>query len=76
MADDVTNLLTRRSAVTAEIAALDVSAAGGRPNVSGGQGTVDHVGYKRSLYEELAQIDQLLAQLHGPFEVPLEGRPG
>lgn len=75
MATDYQNLLTRRSAICAELAALTATAAGGKPNASGGSGAVDHVGYKDGLYRELETINGLLASLEsseggGPcFEV-------
>jgi hypothetical protein len=76
MASDLENLTTRRSAILAELAALSSSAAGGRPNINGGgMGVVDHVGYKRSLYDELKEINSQIDVLQGPWEIPLEGRP-
>jgi hypothetical protein len=76
MASDLENLQTRKSAVLAELAALSSSAAGGRPNInSGGAGTVDHVGYKRGLYDELREINAQIDVLQGPWECALEGRP-
>ena len=71
---DVDNLIARREAVTAELAALSASAAGGRPNISGGgMGTVDHIGYKDSLYRELRELNILIDQAQGPWELPVEG---
>lgn len=76
MADDLTNLLTRRSNILNELAALSSSTPGGKPNVQGGgAGTVDHVGYKKSLYEELELLNRQIDMIQGPWEVPLEGRP-
>jgi hypothetical protein len=77
MPDDVTNLQARRTAIIAELAALNTTLPGGRPNINGGgMGVVDHVGYKDGLYRELREISSLLAVLEGPWEIPLEGRPG
>lgn len=59
------DLLTRRDAVIAEIAALDATKAGGKPNTSGSN-TVDHVGYKDALYRELDQLNRLVSLLEGP----------
>lgn len=56
LADDITNLKTRRAAICTEIAALDSTVAGGKPNANGEGGGIDHVGYKKSLYEELDMI--------------------
>lgn len=76
MADDLTNLLARRTAIFAELAALSTNTAGGRPNVAGGgMGTIDHTGYKQSLYDELHNLNALINLAEGPWEVPLEGRP-
>lgn len=72
--DAYTALTTRKEAILAELAALTADAAGGRPNISGGGGMVDHVGYKRSLYDELTQINIQLDAMQGPWELPLEGR--
>ncbi|MFA5262185.1 MAG: hypothetical protein WC378_00055 [Opitutaceae bacterium] len=76
MATDLENAVARRTAIMTELAALSTSAAGGRPNISGGGGgTVDHVGYKDGLYRELKELSALIDVLAGPWEVPLEGRP-
>jgi hypothetical protein len=74
MSDESENLKIRRAAVCAELAALNTSNPGGKPNISGGSGTVDHIGYKRSLYEELGMIDQRLSAIEGPWEIPIETR--
>jgi hypothetical protein len=58
----IANLVTRREAICAELAALTASAAGGKPNNSSEGGGTDHVGYKDGLYRELAQIDKMLAE--------------
>lgn len=77
MASDIDNLLTRRSAICAELAALTSSAAGGKPNA---QATgIDHVGYKDGLYRELAAINETIALLggavttNGPWEESIIG---
>ena len=68
------NLIARREAVTAELAALSAATAGGRPNINGGgMGMVDHVGYKDALYRELRDLNLLIDQAQGPWELPLEG---
>lgn len=59
----ISQLKQRRDAIIAELAALDSTKAGGKPNVSGAGVNVDHVGYKRALYEELELIDKRLATL-------------
>lgn len=54
------NLKTRRDAIAAELAALDSTLAGGKPNTSGQGEHVDHVGYKDGLYRELKEIEEKL----------------
>lgn len=76
MATDLENLQTRRTAILEELAALNTSLPGGRPNISGaGAGSVDHVGYKRGLYEELEKLDRLIGIAEGPWETATEGHP-
>ena len=65
---DIDNLILRRSNVIAELAAMTSTANGGKPSYSIDGQQVDHVAYRRSLYEELAQINQQIAILQGPFE--------
>ena len=66
---DLANLQARRTAVIAEIAVICSTTAGGLPNQSG----IDHVGYKRSLYEELKMLDELIDRENGPFEIETFG---
>lgn len=75
MATDVENLTTRKAAITAELAALTASAAGGKPNAVGvgGGDNVDHVGYKDGLYRELREINDLLSAIEGPVEESMRG---
>lgn len=70
-ADVVAKLQTRRDAILDELAAMSSSTAGGKPNST--QGGIDHMAYKKSLYDELAQIKQQLAMYADPFEVIVEG---
>jgi len=65
---DLENLLTRRSNVIAELAAMHSAASGGKPSYSIDGQEVDHVAYRKSLYEELAQLNQQIAILQGPCE--------
>ncbi len=69
MATDLENLQTRRSAILTELAALDSTKAGGNPNATGSGDGIDHTGYKQSLYDELRQINELIAAAEGPWEV-------
>ena len=70
-ADIISKLQTRRDAIVDELNALTSAAAGGKPNSS--LTGVDHVGYKRALYEELDMIGRQLASNADPFEVVVEG---
>jgi len=69
MATDLENLQARRSAICAELAALDTSKAGGKPNNPSG---VDHQGYKQGLYDELKAINEAIAAATGDSDGPWE----
>lgn len=75
MASNLENLKARRAAITAELAALSATKAGGLPNSSGLPVSVDHVGYKDSLYRELREINGLIAQMEGPWALEHEVEP-
>lgn len=62
MANYVDSLRARRLAVAQELANLDASAPGGLPNLAQQDGgtSVDHVGYRKSLYDELKMLDELI----------------
>lgn len=71
------NLQTRQQAIYAELAAIAGGATpngvpGSLPNASGG-GSIDHVGYRKSLYDELKEINEMIAILQGPFEILQQG---
>jgi hypothetical protein len=66
---DLQNLLTRRSNVIAELAAMNSTASGGKPSYSIDGQEVDHVAYRKSLYDELRELNRQIAVLQGPFEV-------
>ncbi len=63
------DLKTRRTAVAAELAALSSTSPGGKPTYSKEGQSVDHVGYRRSLYEELDKLDELIAKNDRLIEV-------
>ena len=57
----MSSLTDRRDAVEAEIAALDTTKAGGKPNVLSGDGSdIDHEKYKAGLYAELDKLNALI----------------
>ena len=79
MATDLENLQTRKSAILAELAAIDTDAADGLPN-SQASG-VDHQGYKAGLYAELREIDAQMATSAGgdagpSWQIDSQGFPG
>ena len=66
MADNtaiIANLKTRRLAISIELAAMSPTKAGGLPNRASEGVDVDHLGYRKSLWEELKAYDELIAQL-------------
>lgn len=70
MASDATNLAnlkTRRDAIYAELAALNSTKAGGKPDSR--QGGIDHHKYKMGLYAELKEIREAITAAGGSFEV-------
>ena len=68
MPTDLDNLLTRRSNVIAELAAMNSAAGGGKPSYRIDGQEVDHVAYRKSLYDELAMLNRQITILQGPFE--------
>ena len=66
---DLENIQARRSAILRELANLNSSNPGGRPNIKSSLGgVVDHIGYKDSLYKELKELDELEERISGPWE--------
>jgi len=60
MATYLENLTTRRDAVAAELAALDSTKPGGKPDQTGEGVNPGHMGYKKSLLDELDRYDKLI----------------
>ena len=71
MATDLENLQTRKSNVLEELAGISATTAGGLPNHSG-KAASDHVGYKKSLYDELKDINELIEGIAGGWELVSE----
>lgn len=77
------NAIARVQAIFAELAALDSTKAGGIPNTKTQDGgtTVDHVGYRLSLWKELdyfmdffgvetlGELEDVINDDDGPFEI-------
>lgn len=60
----LTDLKTRRDAITAELAAIDNTGSrakpGSKPDQGGEGGGTEHTAYRMSLLEELAQINEII----------------
>ena len=68
MATDLENVMARRSAAIAKLAALS-GTSDDSPNINGGgMGTVDHTGKIEQLYKEIEGCDRLISILQGPVE--------
>ena len=73
-ATELALLQTRKLAVLTEISELtnpntaSSHNAGSVPNRSGAC-SIDHIGYKKSLYEELAQIEERINAIEGGWEI-------
>jgi len=63
--DEATFIATRRAAIWAELAAGTAS----KPDYTTGAKTVNWTTYKKSLYEELDELDKLERKLEGPYIV-------
>lgn len=68
MPTDLEYLQQRKATILQRLASLD-GGAGDKPNASLDGESVDHVGYRRSLYEELDLINKQIATAEGPWEV-------
>ncbi len=71
--EELNQLKTRRAAITAEISQLNQSTAGGKPSYTIDGQSVDHVGYRKSLYDELDRINQAISALSGSIELTSRG---
>lgn len=58
MATHLENLITRKNAIGVELAAMDPTKAGGKPDA--GKSQVNHVAYRLSLLDELAKLEGLI----------------
>jgi hypothetical protein len=70
MATDLENLLTRRSNILAELAALDAS----KPDYSKANQSVSWASLRRQLTDELTTLNQMIVAFDGPWEVETQGR--
>ena len=68
------DLLTqRKTAILAALANMTPGQGTDLPTAQGG-GAIDFVAYRKSLLDELAQINQLIATEAGPWEVQVKGQ--
>lgn len=58
----LSDLRTRRATVAAQLAVMTLTSVGGKPNAMTADGgtSVDHVGFRRSLLEELKMLDEAI----------------
>ena len=74
MASDLDNLKTRKSTITAQLAAMDsLDDIGAGPDYSIPEQSMQQVAFRLSLYEELDRINAQLAKAEGPWEVRAGG---
>lgn len=73
MATLLDNLKTRRDAIGVELASITSASPGGKPSYSINGQAVDHTEYRKSLYDELAMIEQRILAAEGPIEVETQG---
>lgn len=58
----LTDLKARRANVASTLASMSISSIGGKPNAMTADGgtSVDHVGFRKSLLEELKMLDEAI----------------
>lgn len=71
MPTNAENIQTRIDNITAELAAITSTSAGGKPTYTGDGRSVDHVGYRQSLLDELRQLQDLQITLD-PYFIPTD----
>jgi hypothetical protein len=71
---DLTNLLARRSAIYAQLAAMTTASPGGGPNTTGEGVSVDQVGYRKSLLDELDCLNEQISVVGGAYQYVTRGR--
>lgn len=71
------DLRTRRANVAAQLAAITITSVGGKPNAMTADGgtSVDHVGYRKSLLEELKMLDEAILR-EAQVQSALDGDDG
>ena len=72
-ATEIAQLETRKAVVLAELAAMTSTSAGGKPDYSADGQSVSHTAYRKSLYDELDDIDERLSRAEGPIEEVTQG---
>jgi hypothetical protein len=58
----LTDLKARRATVASTLASMSITSIGGKPNAMTADGgtSVDHVGFRKSLLEELKMLDEAI----------------
>ncbi len=76
MPTDLENLITRRSAILSELATgtADGETDIRRPSYNIDGQAVDWTAYRKSLLDELSQLNQAISALEGPVEISTEGQ--
>lgn len=69
MATDAENIATRKSWIYAQLAAMTATSIGNKPTYSVDGQMVDHVGYRKSLLDELKMLNELEVSASGPYEI-------
>jgi hypothetical protein len=70
---DLTNLLARRRAIYSQLAGMTTTSPGGGPNTTGEGVSVDQVGYRKSLLDELAALNEQISIVGGAFQYVTRG---
>lgn len=69
MATDLECLLARRATILEQLRTMDRGTPGGNPNLLTSKDHIDHQSYRKSLYEELRDINSQITVAEGPWEV-------
>lgn len=66
-------MLARRSAIYAQLAAMTTTSPGGGPNTTGEGVSVDQVGYRKSLLDELDCLNEQISVVGGAYQFVTRG---
>lgn len=73
----IDDLKARRATILADLNAMTKTSVGGKPNAmtSDGGTAIDHVQWRKSLYEELGQINKLILD-EGAVQAAIDNEDG